>query len=1003
MYSWFVRRKSCYNYREFCRDVVPFINFFSRFMITGLRNAAWRLGAVGACFVVSLFFTQAASAANWVAETSGTANSLYGIDMRPNNTAQGIAVGLNGTIRYTTDYGKTWSAGNSGTSLALYDVSYAGANIAVAVGLEGKALKTVDSGATWTAVPSGTGSNLYDVAMGTLQYGLAVGASGVTLKTTTYGNSWTVVVSGVTNTLLGVDMYSDGLTGWAVGMGGVILKTTNGGTSWASQTSGVATQLSAVSAVNANTAYAVGASRVILKTTNGGTSWTPITASAAPAGTGFYDVSFKTASDGTVVGTNGVIIHTADGGATWTLESSGTVNNFDGLFVDPASTLRLASAMGGYIVIYDAVNPNIPAAFALSGASPTADTTPTFTWTAATDSYTNIVNYQVMKDGVGALSVDNVISHTISPAWAEGTHDLRVRSVDAAGNWSDWSTPVSVVIDATAPSITALTPASAVVNVPVTFQIAASDNIAVTSCRILVNGDPLAGSATYNAGNGKWEKTHTFTLIANPGVQATCYDGAGNSITTPSTVVSVTAAATDTTAPVVGAITPITAVAGTPVALSAAYSDAVGVSGCILWIDGAAVGGMTLGGASAGANYTFAAAGAHWGQVKCSDAAANNGNGVLTVITVTAVPTPDSTTPVVGAVVPTAATAGTAVALSATVTDNVGVSSCNLWVDGVDRGAMSVAGATASVSYTFTSAGTASVQVKCADAAANIGVGAATTVSVLASGSTPTTPSAAASTVGASPASVVADNASVSTITVTVKNSSGTALSGKTVTLTSSRPAQDTIVTVAGTTNDLGVATFSVKSSTAGVSTLTAVTDGLSVGGASVTFTASGTTPPPAGTPGPGSLIKLVCPAAAAADHPCKAVYFYGADGKRHAFTHSKVFLTWYANFNDVQIVTQTFLSSLPLGKNVAYRPGIKMVKFKTLNTVYVVGRGGLLRPVSSEDVARLLYGTTWNTQIDDIEDSYFMDYAFGAAVASGSDFVPASETAAVTGIDANS
>ncbi len=974
-------------------------------MITSLRNAAWRLGAVGACFVVSLFFTQAAAAAGWVAESSGVASSLYGMDMKPSNTATGIAVGGGGVIRYTTDYGKTWSAGNSGTTVTLYDVSYAGANIAAAVGSEGKAFKTVDDGATWMAVPSGTTSNLYDVAMGTIQYGLAVGANGTTLKTTTWGNSWTAVASGVTNTLLGVDMYSDGLTGWAVGMSGTIIKTANGGTSWASQTSGITTQLSAVAAVDANTAYAVGSSRVVLKTVNGGATWTPLTVSAAPSGTGFYDVSFKTASDGTVVGTGGVIVHTTDGGATWTLEASGTTSNFDGLFVDPSSPLRLASTLGGNIVIYDGVNPNVPGGFALSGSSPTADTTPTFIWTAATDRETYVVNYQVMKDDVGALSVDNVTTYTISPAWAEGTHTLRVRSVDTAGNYSAWSSPVSVTIDNTTPSITAFTPTSAVVNVPVTFQITASDNVAVTSCRIAVNGVPVAGNATYNAGTGKWEKTYTFTVIANPGVQAACYDGAGNSVTTPSTVVSVMAA--DTTAPTVGAITPITATVGTPVALSATYFDAVGVNGCVLWLDGAAAVGMTLNGASASANRTFTTAGVHSGQVKCTDAADNNGTGALTVITVSAAPALDTATPVVGVVSPTTATAGTAVALSTAVLDNVGISSCNLWVDGVDRGAMAVAGGTASLSYTFVAAGTASVQVKCSDAATNIGVGAAATVSVIASGSTPTTPSAAASTVGASPATVVADNASVSTITVTVKNSSGTALSGKVVTLTSSRPAQDTIATVAGTTNDLGVATFSVKSSTAGASTLTAVADGLAVGSASVTFTASGVTPPPptppSGTPGPGSLIKLVCPAAAAADHPCKAVYYYGADGKRHAFPHSKVFFTWYANFSNVQTVTQTFLSSLPLGKNVAYRPGVKMVKFKTLNTVYVVGRAGLLRPISSEAVAAALYGSAWNGQIDDIEDSYFMDYTFGATVATGSDFAPASETSAVTGIDANS
>jgi len=960
-----------------------------------VRSEIRRSASVVAGLALSFVVASPVLAAGWALQTSGTTNGLYGVAMRADNPAKGIVVGGSGAVRVTSDYGKTWTAGNSGTGMTLYDVSYAAVNIAVAVGSNGTTLKTVDDGATWTTISSGTTDSLYDVSMGTMQYGIAVGAGGRVLKTTTYGNGWSVISAGITSTLLGVDMLSDGSTAWAVGMNGTIAKTVNGGSGWGIQTSGVTTQLAAVSVVDVNTAYAVGANRVILKTANGGATWVAQSATDAPSGTSFYDVSFKSATEGTVVGTNGVILNTTDGGATWRMNVSGIADNFDGLYVEPSSSRRWATAMGGKIVVYDDIAPAMP--LELTAASPTADTTPTFTWNAASDTET-AVTYEVMKDGVGSTNVGGALTYTVSPAWTAGNHDLRVRAVDAALNVSTWSAPFGIVIDNTVPSIAGFTPTSAVVNVPVTFQITASDNVAVTSCRILVNDVPLVGDATYNAGTGKWEKVHTFTIVANPGVKASCSDGAGNSMTTASVVVSVTAApAADTTPPTVGAIAPAIAVVGAPVTLSATFSDNVGVNGCVLWVDGLAVAGMTLGGTSASASYTFATAGSHTAQAKCSDAATNNGSGALTTITVSA---SDTAPPIVSGVSPTSASVGVPVTLSATYLDDLGVVSCTLSVGGVNQGAMTVAGGVASKSYTFASVGTTSVQVACNDAVGNNGVGIATSVVVASAGSGGTVPSAIMSTVGASPSALTADGTSVSTVTVTVKNATGTTLAGKTVSLSSSRPSQDTIATIAGTTNDLGVATFTVRSSTVGSSTLTAVVDGIAIGYAPVTFSAVGTTPP--GTPGPGSLVKLACPTGAAPSHQCKAVYYLGADGKRHAFPNDKAYFTWYGDFASVVTVSDAFMYSLPLGKNVTYRPGLRLVKFRTLNTIYVVSRGGLLRAIASEAIAKTLYGNEWGGKVDDLDDTIYMNYAFGTDVASPSDYHPTTETSAVTNIDAD-
>jgi len=146
-----------------------------------------------------------------------------------------------------------------------------------------------------------------------------------------------------------------------------------------------------------------------------------------------------------------------------------------------------------------------------------------------------------------------------------------------------------------------------------------------------------------------------------------------------------------------------------------------------------------------------------------------------------------------------------------------------------------------------------------------------------------------------------------------------------------------------------------------------------------------------------GSLIKLSCPSHTTADDPCKAVYLYGSDGKRHAFPNEKVFFTWYDHFDAVVNVSAEFLSALPLGKNVTYHPGTKMVKFASVPTVYAVEKGGVLRAIASEAVAAALYGSNWNKKVDDISDAFFGNYTFGAIIGVAADYHVADAKASVT------
>ncbi len=152
----------------------------------------------------------------------------------------------------------------------------------------------------------------------------------------------------------------------------------------------------------------------------------------------------------------------------------------------------------------------------------------------------------------------------------------------------------------------------------------------------------------------------------------------------------------------------------------------------------------------------------------------------------------------------------------------------------------------------------------------------------------------------------------------------------------------------------------------------------------------------------PGQLIKTYCSVASDETDPCRAVYFYSSDGKRHAFPNEKIYFTWYENFDSVVEVSTDFMASLTLGKNVTYHPGTKMVKFLSVPTVYTVSKGGQLRAIASEEIAIDLYGTDWNKQIDDIPDAFYGNYSFGESIESADDYVVDDAKASVLSLNDN-
>lgn len=135
--------------------------------------------------------------------------------------------------------------------------------------------------------------------------------------------------------------------------------------------------------------------------------------------------------------------------------------------------------------------------------------------------------------------------------------------------------------------------------------------------------------------------------------------------------------------------------------------------------------------------------------------------------------------------------------------------------------------------------------------------------------------------------------------------------------------------------------------------------------------------------------LRLPLPAQAAASlvKASGPAVYYVDDGKRYVFPNERVYLSWYPDFSGVATVTDAELAAYPIGGNVTYRPGSRLVKITSDPKVYAVSAGGSLRWIATEDAARTLFGADWNRQVDDLPDAFFFNYRIAETVASAADY----------------
>jgi len=191
--------------------------------------------------------------------------------------------------------------------------------------------------------PYPTLGRLHGVSQLDVTTAVTVGFFGAFLRTTDAGGSW------VHEHSRSLDEYTDiafpDANNGVLLLGLAITHTNDGGVTWntANAPLNMRRRLAAVRFADASTAIAVGTQGEILRSTDGGANWILQTSGTTQDLNGVYLIQADTAF---VVGAGGRILATDDGGAAWTSQSSGTIEDLQDVWFMDSSTGVVVGASG---------------------------------------------------------------------------------------------------------------------------------------------------------------------------------------------------------------------------------------------------------------------------------------------------------------------------------------------------------------------------------------------------------------------------------------------------------------------------------------------------------------------------------------------------------------------------------------------------------------------------------------------------------------------------------
>ena len=332
---------------------------------------------------------------------------------------------------------------------------------------------------------------------------------------------------------------------------------------------------------------------------------------------------------------------------------------------------------GSYIV--DVSPPSVSLTAPANGATPAFGNNITIS-ASASDAQTSVSKVEIYTDGALKTTLTTSPYNYTWTGASLGSHTISAKAYDAANNTATSSTITINVTDQTAPTVNLTAPANGafVKGTTVAVTATATDNVSVAGVQFKLDGANLQAEDTTSPYSITWDTTTATT--GSHTLTATARDGAGNtSVSTITLTVDNSPPTASLTSPTNGSF-----VKGT-INVNASASDTTGVTSVQFKLDGA-----NLGAADTAAPYTTTwntttatNGSSHTLTAVASDAAGNTTTATTVTVTVdNAAPTAAVTAPAANSFI-----GGTAVSVSGTATDNIGVTSVQFKLDGVNLGA----------------------------------------------------------------------------------------------------------------------------------------------------------------------------------------------------------------------------------------------------------------------------------------------------------------------------
>ncbi len=120
-------------------------------------------------------------------------------------------------------------------------------------------------------------------------------------------------------------------------------------------------------------------------------------------------------------------------------------------------------------------------------------------------------------------------------------------------------------------------------------------------------------------------------------------------------------------------------------------------------------------------------------------------------------------------------------------------------------------------------------------------------------------------------------------------------------------------------------------------------------------------------------------------------VYYVSSNNQRLIFLNEATYFTYYTSFDSVVTISDSDLAAYPIGNPIAPKAG-SLIKVQSVPKVYLVDgtlEAPVLRWITTEEVARTIYGTNWAQRVLDVPPTLWTVFSFGSDIDSVND-VPA-------------